>query len=219
MKNRKIIMCLLLSFSFFLYFPFVRSVSGSEALLVKSDFPIEKQNSLEFVPGEILVKFKDGVNQSQISALNSYLQSKEFKRIGQIKVRRIKLPPDISVEDAVLNYKMDPDVEYAEPNYIIHLAKTPNDYDFNKSWGLHNTGQQINGITGTVGADIGALNAWDITTGSADVIIAVIDSGVAYLHPEIESNIWINMAEFKGLAGFDDDDNGYIVPERKPPAS
>ena len=87
MKNRKIIMCLLLSFSIFLYFPFVRSVSGSEALWVKSDFPIEKQNSLEFVPGEILVKFKDGINQSRDKCIEFHICGlKRFKRIGQIKV-------------------------------------------------------------------------------------------------------------------------------------
>ena len=184
--------------------------SGSKAIWAKGDFPIEKQNSIEFVPGEILVKFKEGINRSEISALNSYMRTQEIRRIEPIKVSRIKLPPDISIEEAVSNYKLDQNVEYAEPNYIYHLTVIPNDSNFSNLWGLHNIGQQVNGVPGTMDADIDAPEAWGITTGSADVIIAVVDSGVAYLHPEIKPNIWINQKEFLGSVGFDDDNNGYV---------
>ena len=125
-------------------------------------------------------------------------------------MRRIKLPSDISVNEAVAHYEMDPNVEYAEPNYIIHFAAMPTDSDFDELWGLHNTGQQVDGVAGTQDADIDAPEAWDITTGSDNVIIAVLDSGVAYLHPEINPNIWLNNAESNGTGGVDDDNNGYV---------
>ncbi|HID31356.1 MAG TPA: hypothetical protein EYP19_15335, partial [Desulfobacterales bacterium] len=85
----------------------------------------------------------------------------------------------------------------------------PNDPSFEELWGLHNRGQQVNGVTGTANADIDAPEAWDITTGSDNVIIAVLDSGVAYLHPEINPNIWKNSAEIAGNPNVDDDNNGY----------
>ena len=59
-------------------------------------------------------------------------------------------------------------------------------------WGLHNEGQDVNGVTGTADADIDAPEAWDITIGSSDVIIAVTDTGVAHFHPEINPNRWVN---------------------------
>ncbi|MCK5642311.1 MAG: S8 family serine peptidase, partial [Gammaproteobacteria bacterium] len=172
--------------------------------------PIEKQFSAEFVPGEVLVKFKKGTTHAKITALHSNLGAQEIRRIERIGVRRIKLPSDISVKEAVAHYKMDPNVKYAEPNYIIHFTAMPNDSAFGELWGLHNTGQQVNGVTGTQDADIDAPEAWDITTGSDNVIIAVLDSGVAYLHPEINPNIWLNNAELSGTGGVDDDNNGYV---------
>lgn len=210
MKKKEIITYLLFSSALFLYAPVAWSDSGLKALLTNGGFPIEKKSYAEFAPGEILVKFKEGTNQGEINALNAHMRTKELKRIERINVRRIKLPPDISVEDAVTEYKMDPNVEYAEPNYIIRLTVIPADPNFNYLWGLYNTGQQVNGFVGTMDADIDAPEAWDITTGSDDVIITVIDSGVAYLHPDIKANIWINMEEFSGSAGVDDDNNGYV---------
>jgi subtilisin family serine protease len=130
--------------------------------------------------------------------------------MGLFGVERIKLPSDISVEEAVALYETDPNVEYAEPNYIIHFMAMPNDPNFEELWGLHNEGQDVNGVTGTADADIDAPEAWDITTGSSDVIIAVTDSGVAHFHPEINPNRWVNSVELNGAGGVDDDGNGYV---------
>ena len=81
----------------------------------------------------------------------------------------------------------------------------PNDEFFSDLWGLSNTGQ--NG--GTPDADIDAPEAWDITTGSNNVIVAVIDTGVLYTHSDLSANIWTNPVEISGN-GIDDDHNGYI---------
>ena len=194
----------------FLYVSFAWSDSKLQIVSGRGQLIVEKQVPIDFVPGEILVKFKKGTTHAKITALNSKLQAQEIRRFERIGVRRIKFPSDISVKEAVAKYKMDPNVEYAEPNYIIHFMAMPNDSDFGKLWGLDNIGQQVNGVTGMQDADIDAPEAWDVTTGSENVIIAVIDSGVAYFNPEINPNIWVNNTELNGTAGVDDDNNGYV---------
>ena len=64
--------------------------------------------------------------------------------------------------------------------------------------------------TKTPGDDIGALQAWDIETGSRDIIVASIDTGINYNHPDLKENMWVNEAELNGKAGIDDDGNGVI---------
>ena len=76
---------------------------------------------------------------------------------------------------------------------------------FSDLWGLHNTAQ----TGGTDGVDINAPQAWDFTTGSSDTVVAVIDSGVDYTHPDLAANMWTNPGEI-AANGLDDDANGYI---------
>src|SRR3989442_2419098 len=82
------------------------------------------------------------------------------------------------------------DVEYAEPNYIVHTTAIPNDRRFGELWGLQNTGQIIQGFPGIPGADISATAAWDISTGSRANVAAVIDTGIDYRHPDLAANVW-----------------------------
>ncbi|MDD1724516.1 MAG: S8 family serine peptidase, partial [Methanospirillum sp.] len=129
-------------------------------------------------------------------------------------------------EDAISEYLNDPRVLYAEPDYVISLspadmnasesvvsssgytlAATPNDPYYSLEWGLHNTGQSP--YFGTADADIDAPGAWDTTTGASSVVVAVVDTGVDYTHPDLSSNIWANPGEIAGN-GKDDDGNGYI---------
>ena len=84
-----------------------------------------------------------------------------------------------------------------------------NDPDFGRMWGLQNTGQQVNGVTGLADADIDADLAWDLYTGSSTVKVAIVDSGVDYLHPDLAANVWTNSGEISGN-GIDDDVNGYV---------
>jgi subtilisin family serine protease len=166
-----------------------------------------KNNMQEYVPGEILVKFKDASSEDAINNLHAYARSVRKMEFRQIKVQHILLPGDMSVEQAVAYYNNDPNVEYAEPNYIVHaFATTPDDPSLTQLWGLNNTGQ----TDGTIDADIDAPEAWDITTGSNDVVIAVVDSGVAYDHPDLSANIWTNTGETGCTDGIDNDGNGYI---------
>ncbi|HJW29376.1 MAG TPA: S8 family peptidase, partial [Saprospiraceae bacterium] len=107
------------------------------------------------------------------------------------------------------SYMRDPNVEYAEPNFIRYPKNTvPNDPYFNpQQWALQNTGTFG---AGTAGADIKMTQAWDITQGSSTVVVAVIDSGVDVNHPDLVNNIWKNPGETSCTDGVDNDGNGFI---------
>lgn len=96
-------------------------------------------------------------------------------------------------------------VEAIEPDVIIASRAVPNDPSFGALWGLENIGQS----GGVVDADIDATQAWDVTTGSRSVVVAVIDSGVDYRHVDLADNMWRNPGEIPGN-GRDDDGNGFI---------
>lgn len=164
-----------------------------------------------YVPGEVLVKFRDDASSSGITSLNVDMGAKELRgvSVNARVIHQYKLDGGMSVEEAVLKYQSNPAVEYAEPNYLYQLQALPNDAQFGTLWGLHNTGQTVNGTAGRADADIDAPEAWDISTGSSNVTIAVIDSGIAYDHPDLAPNIWRNPGEIAG-DGVDNDNNGLI---------
>ncbi len=111
----------------------------------------------------------------------------------------------MEVETALTVYADRPEVAFAEPDYQVQIASIPNDPGFDLLWGLDNFGQ--NG--GTPGLDIGASEAWQVSTGDGSVVVAVIDTGIDYTHPDLADNIWVNSDEILGN-GIDDDRNGYI---------
>lgn len=90
-------------------------------------------------------------------------------------------------------------------------VRPPRDSYFRKQWAADNFGQDApGGIVGKIGADIGLLKAWGISKGSKKILVAVLDTGVDYKHPDLEENIWVNEKEKYGIPGYDDDGNGYV---------
>ena len=110
------------------------------------------------------------------------------------------------LQDRITALKSTGLFEYVEPDYVRKLNLEPTDsaYTNGTLWALHNTGQ--NG--GVPGADIGAVPAWDIATGSTNVIVAIIDTGIRYTHQELVGQVWRNPGEIAGN-GVDDDGDGY----------
>ncbi|MCG2721624.1 MAG: S8 family serine peptidase, partial [Thermodesulfovibrionales bacterium] len=169
--------------------------------------PLFAQHEPEYKEGELLVKFKPGVHIQAVSVSHESAKTKVKKHFKKTGIYLVELQEDMNVKEAIELYKKDPNVEYAEPNYMLYaLDVFPNDPSFNNLWGLHNTGQ----TGGTIDADIDAPEAWQITTGSSNVIVAVIDTGVDYNHQDLAGNMWKNLAELNGSPGVDDDGNGYI---------
>ena len=133
--------------------------------------------------------------------------NKSFKIVPGLTL--VKLPTGLTVKDALKTFNKTDGILYAEPNYRVKALSTfPNDTYFTKQWHLHNTGQNPPG--GTSDADIDAPEGWDIQTGSSEIIVAVIDTGVDYEHEDLEDNMWINEAELNGVEDEDDDENGYV---------
>lgn len=176
------------------------------------DFTVVSADAI-YKPGELLVRFAPKAGGEQRSAeeknqILSYLGGAALKRSYKLVpgLSLVKLPPGQTVKDALKTFNNTDGILYAEPNYRIYFASTfPNDPDFSKQWGLHNTGQ----TGGKSDADIDAPEAWDIVTDSV-FIVAVLDTGVDYTHPDLAYNMWINEAEYNGDTGVDDDNNGYI---------
>jgi len=159
-----------------------------------------------YAEDHVIVKFKKDSSSAAIASANAKVQAIKVKKFNIVKnLHLIKLSPGVSLKKALESYRKDPNVLYAEPDYIVHALGIPNDPYFGSLWGLHNTGQ--NG--GTPGADIQAVDAWDITKGSKDVVVAVIDTGVDYNHPDLATNMWRNAIDCN-KNGVDDDANGYI---------
>jgi len=148
--------------------------------------------SSSYIPGEIFVKFKAGTPDENVGRAVARMKAKVKSEPNFIGVRVLSLPPDLSVEEAVAAFQSDPDVQYAEPNYVRQAFAVPNDPDFDQQWGLHNIGQTIqtdSPFQGSSGADIDGPGAWDLTTGSSRVVIGLLDSGVDYNHPDLSANV------------------------------
>ncbi|MEY2407589.1 MAG: large repetitive protein, partial [Verrucomicrobiota bacterium] len=109
--------------------------------------------------------------------------------------------------EAVSRHAAGAGVEWAEPNFIMQVAKsfTPDDALFIDQWHLQNAGQ----FGGKTGADAGLTGAWDITLGRSNVVVAILDDGVQLNHPDLAANIFINAGEIPGN-GLDDDGNGFV---------
>ena len=100
----------------------------------------------------------------------------------------------VSVPQALASFMGNPLVAYAQPDFEIRAERLPNDPNFGIQWGLRNTGQW----SGTPGADINAQEGWDHTTGTGRIIVAVLDSGIDYNHPDLAPNMWRNPGEAPG---------------------
>ncbi|MCC6327154.1 MAG: S8 family serine peptidase [Acidobacteria bacterium] len=146
------------------------------------------------VTGEILIKFRAGTS---VDASRSVVLKKggiTLERFGGLGWERVKLPKGKSVDQAIADYSGQGTVEAVQPNYYYHLLATPNDPSYGSLWGM---------------AKISAPQAWDVSTGSSSVVVADIDTGIKYDHPDLAANVWTNAGEINGN-GIDDDNNGFV---------
>ncbi|MFZ0751321.1 MAG: S8 family peptidase, partial [Pyrinomonadaceae bacterium] len=143
---------------------------------------------------EILVRFKPGITRQAIETITTRMNDDVEDRIEAVEgLSVIEDEDNRSADEVVAQYRMLAEVEYAEPNIEIKLDHEgagnhvhANDELFYKQWGLFNHGQD----GGKSGADISAMQAWATTKGSGEVVVALLDSGVDYTHPDLARNIW-----------------------------
>ena len=171
-------------------------------------------SSLPVFSNEFIVKLKSE------AALKKIGNDKSIQYINPLNVSfghfvKIKTNDKSTVE----LLKNNPQIEYVAKNSVVKAlpisqpnSKSVNDPNFNLQWGLKNTGLNSGNIfmPGKAGEDLNALPAWEISKGSNEIKIAVIDTGVDYNHIDLKENMMVNELELNGTAGVDDDGNGYI---------
>ncbi len=165
----------------------------------------QSAGEVEYVLDELLVKFKPEVTEETIASIQTQLDLKVIRLFKRIGVYHLQITSGLRVPEVITQLRQYPAVEYAEPNYLQYLDLTPNDPRYPEMWGLNNTGQ----TGGTPDADINAPQAWNFTTGSPSMVVAVIDSGMDLNHEDLRANRWTNPGEIAGN-GIDDDGNGFI---------
>lgn len=164
----------------------------------------------ESVPGQYLVQLKPQVRLQNFQNLSQDLGAQVLRKIPNTNILVVQKGAVELTSSSIAQLSANPMVQLVEPNYIYRAEAVPNDPLLGKLWGLQNTGQSDGKTNGIAGIDIDAVRAWDVTQGSSDVVVAVIDTGIDYTHPDIKDNMWVNQAEAQGQAGVDDDNNGYV---------
>ncbi len=188
---------------------------------IRSDLIYNDKNyENPFIPGRVIVALKNGRDNFNDNSILSSIQTESARELAKAinpvtkkraytgrKLLLLKLKTDTkeSVIAAIEELRKDENVAYAEPDYEIKLLGVPDDQHFGNLYGMHNTGQ----TGGTSDADIDAPEAWEKHTGNKKILIGVIDTGIDYLHPDLQDNIWTNPGEIPGN-GIDDEGNGYI---------
>jgi hypothetical protein len=151
-----------------------------------------------FVDGQIIVKLSAGVGSEAGAALAARFGAKVGMDAQVFGIQMWQLPKGLSVENALRMLNANPLIELAEPNFEITVNFTPpNDPYFFNQWALHNTGQTYatsrkTAIKGKEDADIDAPEGWALQTSAGKIIVAVIDTGIDYRHPDLAANMWIN---------------------------
>ncbi len=167
---------------------------------------LEQNPTLLFDPTTLLVRFKETSTELQKEDLRGMVGQglrRKYKTVEGLELIDVQIGVERAIE------LLRGHVVYAEPNWVQRKTGVPNDTYFYLQWGMQNTGQTIQGSVGVNDADIDANEAWDTITDASNVVVAIIDTGTDWDHPDLAANIWSNPGEIAGN-GQDDDGNGYV---------
>lgn len=174
--------------------------------------PAIEARAARHVSGEVLVRYRAEATTAEIERIERRFGLRRRKELKPLRIRHYVLPPGKTVLEAIQDLEALASVEYASPNHLISIEAVPSDAFFHDQWSLHNLGQIVNGQGGPADVDIDWPEAMDLFQPVRETVVAVLDSGVALLHPDLEANILINSPEFVGDVhdGVDDDGNGFV---------
>ena len=159
--------------------------------------------------GRLIVSYRAGVTHDERGRIRA---AEGLRRVADIALPNTELvePAAGGTAAAMAAIAKHPDVAFVEPEYRrTHLAGPTGEPMFGQQWALRNTGQVVNGFAGVPDVDMNVPEAWAVTTGSPSVVVAVIDDGVDFSHPELAARKWVNGDEIAGN-GIDDDANGFV---------
>jgi subtilisin family serine protease len=144
-----------------------------------------------FMPDEFTVQFTDSVNAEAAERLLAEMKCNIVEKQRTPGYYTVTVPEDKGLFETLQTFSERDDVAFAEPSEVGFDDELyyPPDTEFPKLWGLHNTGQTVNGASGAIDADIDAPHAWDLEQGNRDVIVAVIDTGCDMDHPDLLGNL------------------------------
>ena len=182
-------------------------------LRIEESYKIEKDQTEQvfsthaMVADHVIVKLNPKLSENGLDKLLSSHGMRIRRKMYSPGIYLVETPKaDInSVPNAMASLGSENGISISDPDWIVYTSTTPNDASFTDLWGMNNTGQ----TGGTADADIDAVEAWDLFTGSSSVLVGVIDTGINYNHPDLAANIWTNPGEIAGN-GIDDDGNGLI---------
>lgn len=167
----------------------------------------DRSNSSE-ATDSVIVKYEKGVDSVEQDAVLREEGVDKEKNLDLINADAVEVA-DQQVEEAIEILEANPEVEYAEPDRVVRPLVYRDEPRFRELWGLHNTGQKIMNRTGKPNVDINALQASNTTQSRKPVVVAVLDDGVDFAHPDLADRAWNNPDEVPGN-GEDDDKNGYV---------
>ncbi|MGD0922497.1 MAG: S8 family serine peptidase [Terriglobia bacterium] len=163
----------------------------------------------KYVPHELLVKFKPGTPPYVRQEIHRGVGATVLQRFAKDeRLVRVHVPEGLDLDSALAYYSTLADVQYVQKNLLYHIVETiPTDPGFPQQWGWKNTLPNTNPF-----ADVGATFAWDKARGRFSIVVADIDTGVDYTHPDLALNIWTNPGEagVKCANGIDDDRDGFV---------
>ncbi|WP_265446661.1 S8 family serine peptidase [Acetivibrio straminisolvens] len=178
----------------------------------KNEIDINLNKNLNKTKKDIIVVYKDiskaNETKEKFKSKDNVRDVKTKYKSKRFEMEALEVSDQKDMEKLIAEIKSDPNVKYVQPDYKLNTFDIPQDEHFDKQWGLLNNGQIVNGQTGLAGIDINVLDAWDITTGDEEIVVAVVDTGVDINHPDLAANIFSNTNEI--LNGIDDDGNGLI---------
>jgi len=165
-----------------------------------------------FAPDRVIVGWAPGADAADRRAARMEASAVTARRLGDPAVQLLELGEGQTVREAVDALEADPAVEFAEPDRYNAPTAGADEPLFGRLWGLRNLGGPFGVLdfpNPIAGADIDALGAWTRTVGTPSTVVAVIDSGYRFSHPDLGPVAWVNPGETAGNS-FDDDGNGYV---------